>query len=60
MVVVWDLACPGDALEWLADHPDLDKRRSSGRRAQKVNHPLLEGANEPRRNGHRLDASSVL
>ncbi len=42
MIAVWDLACPGDALEWLADHPEFDPRRSSGRGAQKVNRPLLE------------------
>jgi hypothetical protein len=42
MIAVWDLPCPGDALEWLADHPEFDPRRGSGRGAQKVNHPLLE------------------
>ena len=34
-VAVWGLACPGDALEWLADHPDFDLRRCSGRGAQR-------------------------
>jgi hypothetical protein len=39
MVVVWDLACPGDALEWLADHPELDAPRTSGRGAHRCELP---------------------